>query len=124
MLKVVLDFEPNCAERVNSKYNWSKANIEQMNIDLMEIPWRETLATETVEAAWSRFREVLSETIEKKVPKSGVRTRIRNPWMTREILQLVRKKHRKWKAIKNAATQEEKREYKALEKEEGDSEQD
>jgi hypothetical protein len=46
-----------------------------------------------------------------------VRTRLRNPWMTREILRLVRKKRRKWKAIKNAATQEEKREYKALEKE-------
>jgi hypothetical protein len=117
MLKVVLDFEPNCAERVISRYNWSKANIEQMNSDLMEIPWRETLAAETVEGAWSRFREALSETIEKNVPKSGVRTRLKNPWMTREILRLVRKKRRKWKAIKNAATQEEKREYKALEKE-------
>jgi hypothetical protein len=30
MLKVVLDFEPNSAERVISKYNWSKANIEQI----------------------------------------------------------------------------------------------
>ncbi len=88
-----------------------------MNSDLMEIPWRETLAAETVEGAWSRFREALSETIEKNVPKSGVRTRLRNPWMTREILRLVRKKRRKWKAIKNAATQEEKKEYKALEKE-------
>jgi endonuclease/exonuclease/phosphatase family metal-dependent hydrolase len=38
MLKVVLDFEPNCAERVNSKYNWSKANMEQMNSDLMKFP--------------------------------------------------------------------------------------
>jgi hypothetical protein len=58
-----------------------------------------------------------SETVEKCVPKCGGRTKLKNPWMTREILRLIRRKRRKWKEVKNSAASEEMRQYKKLEKE-------
>jgi hypothetical protein len=37
--------------------------------------------------------------------------------MTREILRLICRKRRKWRAVKNSAQQEEHAEYKRIEKE-------
>jgi hypothetical protein len=70
-----------------------------------------------VEEGWRFFRQKLSETVEKNVPKSGGRTKLKNPWMTREILRLIRRKRRKWKEVKNSTSAEEMKQYKQLEKE-------
>jgi hypothetical protein len=88
-----------------------------MKSDLSAVNWRETLSEKTVEAAWNIFKDKLNDTIERNVPKIRSRTRLKNPWMTREILQLVRKKRRKWRAVKLFTNAEEMQEYKALEKE-------
>ncbi len=79
--------------------------------------WRTQLDGRTVEEGWRFFRQKLSETVEKNVPKSGGRTKLKNPWMTREILRLIRRKKRKWKEVKNSTSAEEMKQYKQLEKE-------
>jgi hypothetical protein len=53
-----------------------------MQEDMKSVQWRETLHGETVESAWTIFKEKLSQTIERNVPKCGTRTQLRNPWMT------------------------------------------
>ncbi len=81
------------------------------------VSWGEILAGETVENAWQIFKGKLSETVERNVPKHGTSSLLKNPWMTREILRMVRKKRRKWKTVKTSANAEELREYRAIEKE-------
>jgi hypothetical protein len=68
-------------------------------------------------AGWRFFRKKLSETVEKNVPRCGERTKLKNSWITREILRLIRRKRRKWKEVKNSASAEEMKQYKQLEKE-------
>jgi hypothetical protein len=114
---VTLDLEPGPAEKSRRKFNWSKANIEEMKSDLSTVNWIEILTEESVEAAWNIFKDKLNETVERNVAKIGSRTRLKNPWMTREILRLVRKKRRKWRAVKSSTNVEEMQEYQALEKE-------
>jgi ribosomal protein L15 len=98
-------------------YNWSKADTSKMVDEMSAVRWGEILAGETVENAWQVFKGKLSETVERNVPKHGTRTPLKNPWMTREILRMVRKKRRKWKTVKMSANAEELREYRAIEKE-------
>ena len=94
ILKVVIDFQPNSLARYTSRYNWSRANMDQMKRDLSSVHWRETLSGETVEVSWCRFRDKLKETVEKNVPKCGIRTRLKNPWMTRALEKETAKKIR------------------------------
>jgi hypothetical protein len=84
ILKVTLDLEPGPTEKTRIKFNWSKANIEEMKSDLSTVNWRETLAEKTVEAAWNIFKDKLNDTVERNVPKIRSRTRLKNPWMTRD----------------------------------------
>jgi len=75
ILNTVLDFQPNSISTNTSRYNWSKANTDMIKSDLDRIHWRETLNGKSVEDAWGIFRDTLSESIEKNVPKCGNRTR-------------------------------------------------
>jgi hypothetical protein len=61
----------------------------------------------------------LQNTVEKYVPKSSSRTKLKNPWMTREILRLIRKKRKVWKKAKYSSLAEDMAEYKRIEKEVG-----
>ncbi len=51
------------------------------------------------------------------MPSGTHRTRLKNPWMTREILRLVRQKRRRWQALKRSPTKENEEEYRRIEKE-------
>jgi hypothetical protein len=70
-----------------------------------------------MEEGWTWFREQLQNTVEKYVPKSSSRTKLKNPWMTREILRLIRKKRKVWKKAKYSSLPEDMAEYKRIEKE-------
>jgi len=117
IMQIVLDFQPLKANSQEHRYIWSRAKMDNIKSDLANSNWRETMAEKSVDEAWKIFKDTLCDTVERNVPKCGVRTRLKNPWMTREILRLIRKKRRKWRDVKSAASTEEMREYKELEKE-------
>ena len=117
ILKMIVDFQPTSQCRQGSRYNWSRTDIDTMQSDMTRVYWRETLQGRTIESAWTLFKDTLSQTVEKNVPKCGIRTQLRNPWMTRDILRLIRRKRRKWREVKFSKRPEELEEYRALEKE-------
>jgi hypothetical protein len=41
--------------------------------------WRQAMTGKTVEEAWDLFRDTVSDTIERNVPKCGTGTRFKNP---------------------------------------------
>jgi hypothetical protein len=57
--------------------------------ELANSHWRETLSGCRVEEGWTVLVKKLEKTIDKNVPKSNHRSKLRNPWMTREILRLI-----------------------------------
>jgi hypothetical protein len=100
MLKVVIEFKLTENEKPTVRYNWSRADIDTMKSDISNLDWRHCLQSRTVEDGWKFFKDKISETVEKCVPKCGGGTKLKNPWMTREILRLIRRKRRKWKEVK------------------------
>jgi hypothetical protein len=118
MLKIVIEFNPTTTEKPDPRFNWSRADIETMKRDISEVDGRPQLEDKTVEEGWRFFRKKLSETVEvKKCSKMWRENKAKNPWMTREILRLIRRKRRKWKEVKNSASAEAMKQYKQLEKE-------
>jgi hypothetical protein len=53
-----------------------------MQNDMRRVHWRETLQVQgrSIESAWTLFKDTLSQTIEKNVPKCGIRTQLKNPY--------------------------------------------
>ncbi|CAC5409617.1 unnamed protein product [Mytilus coruscus] len=49
---------------------------------------------EDVETLWTNFRHLVTETIERNIPSKQTTTRWNLPWMTTEIKQMIRRKHR------------------------------
>ncbi|MFO0007415.1 MAG: hypothetical protein ACK559_40500, partial [bacterium] len=70
-----------------------------------------------MEEGWNFIKSTLEETISRNVPTSKGRIKFKHPWMTREILQLIRKKRRRWRAAKNSASEHDMAEYTKVEKE-------
>jgi hypothetical protein len=91
--------------------------MDSIQEELDSTDWRTELSRRPMEAAWTYFRERLEKAIETHVPSGTHRTRLKNPWMTREILRLVRQKRRRWQALKRSPTKENEEEYRRIEKE-------
>jgi hypothetical protein len=99
------------------RYNWKRADMPAIWSELEGMDWERELSRRTMEEGWTWFREQLQNTVEKYVPKSSSRTKLKNPWMTREILRLIRKKRKVWKKAKYSSLAEDMAEYKRIEKE-------
>jgi hypothetical protein len=87
-------------EKENVRYNWKRADMPAIRSELEGVDWERELSRRTMEEGWTWFKEQLHNAVEKFVPKSRSRTKLKNPWMTKEILRLIRKKRKVWKKAK------------------------
>jgi hypothetical protein len=117
MICVTVECKPDTRCSEGTRNNWSKANKEAIARDLESTDWRLELDWRTTEDGWRFMKSILGETIDKNVPTLKGNIKFKHPWMTRDILKLIRKKRRKWRKAKNSASEWEKEEYKKIEKE-------
>jgi hypothetical protein len=103
--------------KVQKTLNWSRANFEGMRRELEAVDWKEVIRAGTVNDAWSALKERLQAATMANVPEGKRGPWMRNPWMTREIIRLLRQKRRRWKAMKATGSAEAGRLYKEAEKE-------
>ena len=69
-----------------------------------------------MENAWSDFIRCLDKIKTEYVPTIKIKPNERPKWMSRELLQLVRKKKRAWKTFRSYGTAENLETYNTLEK--------
>jgi hypothetical protein len=100
MISIIVECEPSTSKEEGVRYNWSRANNTAIEQDLTKIKWKEELSKRSVEEGWRFLRKALDDTIAKNVPSSRQSVTFHHPWMTREILKLIRKKRRKWRLAK------------------------
>jgi hypothetical protein len=118
MISITVECQPReVKEKENVRYNWKRADMPAIRSELEGKDWERELSRKTMEEGWTWFREQLQSVVEKYVPKSSSRTKLKNPWMTREILRLIRKKRKVWKKAKYSSLAEDMAEYKRIEKE-------
>ena len=118
MISITVECQPReVKEKENVRYNWKRADMPAIRSELEGMDWERELSRRTMEEGWTWFREQLQNAVEKYVPKSSSRTKLKNPWMTREILRLIRKKRKVWKKAKYSSLAEDMAEYKRIEKE-------
>ena len=97
--------------------NFRKADFDSINSELGKIEWEKALDDLDVNDAWKKFRDLIDDVVDKYVPKKKINKNKSKPFMTKELLEIVRKKHRTFrKAKKNGSNDNIKEKNKARNK--------
>ncbi|KAA0194537.1 hypothetical protein HAZT_HAZT004541 [Hyalella azteca] len=81
------------------RFNFAKADIDSIVIDLGRVEWGSELSGLNSDATWCKIRDSINSAVNVHVPKTKAGSRNRKKWMDRDTLVAVKKKHqlyRKW----------------------------
>ena len=79
------------------KFNYHKADFDEIRKYLDSIDWTEELKNKTAEEQWSVFVSKIDEAKNKFVPKRKPGLNTRKKWLDDKTLEFVREKHRKYR---------------------------
>lgn len=80
--------------------DWNKADWKAIRAGLTIEEWRNTITSANVTEAWDNLKYRLNQLVRSHVPLRKRRDLDKPPWMTKEILQSIRKKRKLWKKAK------------------------
>ena len=81
-------------------YNFKRANWDQLNRDLGQVPWNALTDRTDPETAWSNFKVVLFALVDKHIPKITTKCNFSPPWFDSECFEAYRTKERAHKKFK------------------------
>ena len=93
---------PRLKQQKHKLYNFSKANWEDLNLDLSRINWDHILAHHEPEGAWNIFKSTLKHSCDKRIPTITTRAKNQPPWFDSEVHKLCLKKEKYRKLFKNS----------------------
>ena len=89
----------------SERFCCSRADEAVLKDILQKVKWEKELEYLSTELPWDKIKEKIYKAIEASTPMTRPSGRQRKPWMNRETLASVRKKHqlfRRWLATRNA----------------------
>ena len=100
-LTFTLVAETNRPQNVQRKvYCYKKADFIGLREILHHIPWESVISDCPFEDCLTRFQDILFSAINQCIPQVTLRRRSRPPWISNEIMKLIRKKKKLWKRMK------------------------
>ena len=60
-------------------------------------------SSNSIESDWNSFKNAISETMDRNIPKKTVKSKADTPWMTNKIKRMIRKKKRLYKKAKKCS---------------------
>jgi hypothetical protein len=113
-------FDYNCYLEVPAnntpRFQYYKGAYADMNCELGCIDWCDRLSSDSVEDNWATFTTILSQVMDKHIPKcrSGRNDRERPLWMNKEVADVIRKKRRVWSKYWKSRSRKDYNSYKLL----------
>ena len=78
-------------------HDWKKGDKEGLKAYLEEIDFLGDFQNKGTDESWSRFKEVIEDSINRYIPLKSRRKKGRPVWMTSNVKKLVNRKQRCWK---------------------------
>ena len=97
--------------------NWAKADYESIGQDISQVNWNRFLRAGNTEQKWNVFDRIISEIVEKNVPKCIAKQKGKPAWMNNNISRLRNKKARLYKKMKETGLPQHIEDYKKTTKE-------
>ena len=111
---VCLMFEVLChrhSEKEGFKRKYFKGNYPEIRNDINMIDWENELRGKDTEESWGILESVIKESVERNVPMQNVFKTFKKKWMTQEVLNVVKEKHKAYKKYRRLRTNESKDDY-------------
>ena len=111
---VCLMFEVLChrhSEKEGFKRKYFKGNYPEIRNDINMIDWENELRGKDTEESWGILESVIKESVERNVPMQKVYKTFKKKWMTQEVLNVVKEKHKAYKKYRRLRTNESKDDY-------------
>ena len=83
-------------------YNFKRANWDQLNRDIGNIDWHQTIDSMEPEIAWKRFKDILFTLINRHIPRINVKGNFSSPWFDSDCYEAYRSKERAHIRFKSA----------------------
>ena len=97
------------------RFNHRKADFKKLCAMFRDIRWHDYFRNEDVNGCWTKFKEKYYEVVQCCSPLGNSRRKKNSPpWMTNNLLKLLRQKRKLWKTYKSNNTSESLNEYKKL----------
>ena len=93
-------------------YNWKKANIEDMNEEVISKLDSINFNEENIHENWENFKKILTDARDKFVPSKLSTTRHNLPWYNQKLRRLAKKKQRLFNKAKKSKTKDDTKQFK------------
>jgi hypothetical protein len=91
----------NGEQKIKEVPHWGRADWTSMRQEMVGNNWPSIFKNKNAGEMWTLLKDRVGETVKKFVPIRAVSNRQRPAWMTREILQGLKRKRRLWKKAKS-----------------------
>ena len=81
-------------------YNFKQANWHNLNEELASKNWEHLFVNHSANESWSIFKEILTNSCDRHIPKISISDEFQPPWFDSEVFHSCRKKerlHKEWK---------------------------
>ena len=109
--------DPSQPPEMMPRKNYFKGNYEKASRMFEAVNWEDELKEKTVEEAWDLFKKYYNSTVDKCVPlcpSSSGGCKRKKKWMTRSVMEDIRKKEESWKKYRKRKTPKHLQRYKKL----------
>ena len=101
-----IDRAQDIDKKKDSRHNYYKGNYGQMQQELSDVDWENTLKDMNIDQAWCKFEEFLRSSIEKNVPLARKFNSNKKKWMTKDARSAVKQKHKAYNKYRKHKNQE------------------
>ncbi|MCP4460430.1 MAG: hypothetical protein GY816_20770 [Cytophagales bacterium] len=77
-------------------FNYDKGDYRALNQDLRDINWDRVFSCNDPCLAWDRFKRLVGDACERRIPKKTIRSQFQPPWYDTDCDRIRRKKE-KWR---------------------------
>ena len=99
------------SEKEGFKRKYFKGNYTEIRNDINMIDWENELRGKDTEESWGILESVVKESVERNIPMQIVVKTLKKKWMTQEVLNVVKEKHKAYKKYRRLRTNESKDDY-------------
>ena len=116
MIKLELEMSPSFNESEQLIYDWKNGDKEGLKNHVNSIDFHTEFQNLNTNDAWTRFKTLLDESINRYIPLKPRRKKGRPVWMNRKVRNLVNRKQSSWKKITKNRSDSNFEKYKLAEK--------
>ena len=116
-ISFTLALERDRIRQARKVFIWSKGKYDAIRQEIRGVNWKEVFSRKSTEVRWQIFKECLSGVLHDNVPmRQGGFGRLREPWCTKAVLNLVKKKRKAYKRFRELGDDRDLDEYTACRK--------